>query len=545
LRPRPALANPTELTRRLKNWLAAARRFAPAARASRWEWGLTAALVLGGLLLRSRGFLFGGGALWLDEASWALELMHGRPYDSIRPIAFMKLTHFLASTLSTSETTFRLLPWLAGVATTLLAPWLGARLYKAGAARLLFVAVIALHPAAIDLSKEFKPYSVSLMLHAALLLATLRALGTGRAQDLVVALAIAVAGSGFAQDLTFAFPGVFLVLGWEARKGGTRQLLIVLGGAALVLLSLGAQYAFIWSRIPKTESAYWGNKYGVFYTASDGGSYLRWSLAKFAGFAQFPGWRREWWGTTRTPSPSIVSLQKADALVWSLVGAAGLACLALRRDLRSLLLLALPLLVLWAFNALGFWPFGVFRTNLFVLVYAAAIAAAAFDSGGRARPAWVALLPAAVLVLAPLAAFERHWHATKRAFAREGHMLETLARLQALRRPHHGHAAGREPLLIDDRLCDQFEYYTELHPDAAELRARVDSLFIPTCVRDAARMPDMIAAAASSGDRVWIIVESVLDLDEAIHQAPGPRLQVLLHLKESITRIAAVRVAGR
>lgn len=53
------------------------------------------------------------------------------------------------TTFANTETVLRALPWVAGIATTLAAPWLARRLYRTPAARLLFVAVIALSPFAI------------------------------------------------------------------------------------------------------------------------------------------------------------------------------------------------------------------------------------------------------------------------------------------------------------------------------------------------------------------------------------------------------------
>ena len=76
------------------------------------------------------------------------------------------------------------MPWLASVGALGMAPFLARRFFRAHAARLLFVAVIALHPCATDLAKEFKPYSVSMALHMGLMLLTLRYLESKKASDL-------------------------------------------------------------------------------------------------------------------------------------------------------------------------------------------------------------------------------------------------------------------------------------------------------------------------------------------------------------------------
>src|SRR5690349_558256 len=51
---------------------------------------LIAMLVLLGLLLRARGFLFQQGHFWMDESSWALMLFENNGADdSLRPIGFL------------------------------------------------------------------------------------------------------------------------------------------------------------------------------------------------------------------------------------------------------------------------------------------------------------------------------------------------------------------------------------------------------------------------------------------------------------------------
>ncbi|HWP05063.1 MAG TPA: hypothetical protein VNN72_04945, partial [Polyangiaceae bacterium] len=177
---------------------------------SRWEqarrdpvlYAFTTVLVLLGLFLRVRGYLFQRHGFWLDEAAWAGLLMK-RPLVTllIRPIGFMSLSKVLALWLGPSEVVLRGISWVAGILTLLLAPALSRRLYRAPMARLLFVAVLALHPAAIDLAKEFKPYSASLCGHLVVLFCVLRYLATQRARDLALALVAALVANLFAQDL--------------------------------------------------------------------------------------------------------------------------------------------------------------------------------------------------------------------------------------------------------------------------------------------------------------------------------------------------------
>ena len=198
---------------------------------TRVERVLTTLLVLGGLVLRSRGYWFDTRPLWLDEATWVQVLVDPTFGDSdLRPPGFMAVTGVLAHVFGPSELVVRALAWVAGAVVTLLAPRLARRLFGSAGARLFLVGALALHPGAIDLAKEFKPYSVSLALHLCLVLTSLRYVTTLRGRDLALPLLIAVVGAFFAQDLVFAYPGVFLVLA-GAAWGRRAELGAIVAGA--------------------------------------------------------------------------------------------------------------------------------------------------------------------------------------------------------------------------------------------------------------------------------------------------------------------------
>src|SRR6187399_606790 len=156
---------------------------------------LMALAILAGLVFRARGFLFDASAFWLDECVWAMNLTT-RPLaqNMIRPPGFILVSKALAVTFAPTEMVLRALPWVAGVTATILSPALARRLYASLASRLLFVAIIALNPAAIDFSKEFKPYSIGLLLHFVLILLALRYLETKRGRDLALVLGGAAFG---------------------------------------------------------------------------------------------------------------------------------------------------------------------------------------------------------------------------------------------------------------------------------------------------------------------------------------------------------------
>jgi len=424
------------------------------------------AFVLLGSLLRARGFLFARYSLWLDEASWAIMLMRD-PLETLmlRPIGFMALSKLFAVVFGPWEIVLRFLAWAAGMGVVFLSVPLAQRLYRAPAAQVLFVAILALHAGAIDLAKEFKPYECSLFAHLGLLYLTLLYVESQRGAHLVLALVAAFVSNLFAQDTVMAYPGVFLVLGWDVLTRRRDRVPWVVAGAGAVLLLLLAQYWFLWRNMDAGESAYWGNKYNVFYTPSNPESRARWWVDRYVDLTEFPGLRRRYWDAAWVPATKYEMLRAADDWIWLGVHVVGLGCLLAARRVRLLILLVLPIVTTSAMNYLGHWPFGAFRTNLFMLGYMAAIAGMAVETPPARRWRWAALVPAFVLVVLPLVLFDRWWNARKRALAYDTEMPRVLEELTRLQPPPQ---RGRVDLILSRRTCEPYEFYTELHPETSQ-----------------------------------------------------------------------------
>jgi hypothetical protein len=440
--------------------------------AARATFALTTLLVALGLVLRARGYLFERSAFWLDECSWAMRIFDRPLVQSlIRPIGFLAVSKFLALTFSNTETVLRWLPWASGIAATLLAPLVARELFRRLAARVLFVAVIALSPLAIDFSKEFKPYSVSLALHLGLVLLTLRYALRERRGDLAGALGLAAIGSLFAQDLVLAFPGVFVVLGLTARKRGRAELAATCAVALLVIAGLALQYLLMWQHLPRDHTEFWGKKYNVFHTPHEPAGYVGWSLERFEEMIAMPGIRRTLWSADWLSPLARALLRGLDKLVWAVSFTVGVAVIVWQKRLREGVLLLSPLALLWVFNGAGFWPLGAFRTNVFTIVYSGALAATAFDARSAERSTWRALAPVLALVFLPLALFERSWHEHKRLFTYDSTFPRALDWLAAKEPVSPG--APPELLVLDRRSCDPFRYYTRYNQRVARRVADV------------------------------------------------------------------------
>jgi hypothetical protein len=466
---------------------------------------MTAFCLVLGIWLRARGFLYDVPAMGLDESSWGMMLVDLPLRElSIRPPGFMAVSKVLAHLFGPTETALRTLPWLGGLAVLGLSPFLAKRLFRADAARLLFVAVLATHPGLTDLPKEFKPYALSVALHMALIYFALGYLAERSRRDLAWLLGLSAVGILFTQDLVFAYPGVFAAIGLYAFRNDRRRLAVIAGTALVIVGALALQYFLIWSKLSKGEAEYWGNKYNVFFVPSPDESYGEWLLGRYLRLAISPSYQRTYWNAEWIPGDEWPNLSQVAGDVWFVLHAVGLLVLALRRRFRELVLLALPLAVVVVFNRFGFWPFGLFRTNTFLVPYFTGIAAAALDGNFRRRPVWD-LVPASLLVVIPLFFFERDFPPpTKRAFARTSAYPELLRWLASLEpKPE---SEPRQIVVLTHGTCEPWDFYLKYHPHGKPFRKPIEARFEARCPTDEAALDEVRRAALAPGGRsVWVV----------------------------------------
>lgn len=508
-------------------------------------------LVLVGLWLRCRGVLWDEVALDLDEASWARQLVMKPLRDLlIRPPGYMAITLLLVHVFGAWELVLRSLSWASGLLVLFAAPVLAARILVSPMARLFFVALIALHPAAIDLSKEFKPYAVSLALHFSFVLAAASYGVSGSRRALLAALGLAPVSILFAQDALFAFPGLFLALAWDAyRKRYPRHLIAVVAGAAAALASVLSVYFWIWRRLQVgqggAETAFWADKYGVFFVPGrvEGQTLGGWVLERWFGMAGFPGQRRSIWAHERWQE-QLATLSTVDAWLWVALFVAGVATMVLRRRLRMALLVVLPLLVMTAFNVMGFWPLGVFRSNAFILVYTGVAAAFAIDElGRRTRAATTALAPALAFVILPFVSFETTFHGTKRVFSETSAFPRALR--EALALPEASSGPKPEVLLLDARTCSSFRFYTNNHPGTAPyLPPGFHERFRQQCAdMPPVKLQRLVQEQGKRGRRVWMILGAASSFERYRDEVPpGIRLvhRIPVSIAGSLTNLVLV-----
>ena len=126
---------------------------------SRTLWAAAAVVVVFGVVLRLMGFF--DLQLWLDEASWCKRLVDGH-YGWIRPVGYMWITRQLVLFHNT-EPMLRSLSYVAGIAQLPLLYLLVRRVVAVPAIAVGATFALAIHPIAVAMTKEFKPYALESM----------------------------------------------------------------------------------------------------------------------------------------------------------------------------------------------------------------------------------------------------------------------------------------------------------------------------------------------------------------------------------------------
>jgi len=410
--------------------------------------------------------------LWADEADWAIRAVSGTD-TFIRPVGTMWLTRVLVG-LHNSEVMLRLPSLLAGIA-HLPVLWLVLRRLVRGDVAVLGTLALAVHPVAVAMTKEFKPYALEACLHTLLLLLTLRLLeAPSRARSVVIG-ALAAVSPLLSWSIVFAYPGTFLaglITSWRARRFGDAVVLAI--GAVVTLVVLALLFmARVQSEDRKAD--YWGAKYGVFFTGDGVVNHVVWIVNKTAGLAMQPG------RLDITSSSFAPVLQGASVVLVVL----GVLTLVRRRAWWILVLLTLPLLTTLVFNVARQWPWGVFRTNFYLLPAMILIATIGVDGlltalsrmHHRARPAVVVVMAIVALACVPhwltlLARKNGHNQTGQASVHRAMGLLREIETATPTTATPTMTATTKPVLLLDGHACGLFRYYRDHHAAAmAEHRA--------------------------------------------------------------------------
>ena len=116
----------------------------------------------------------------------------------------------------------------------------------------------------------------------------------------------------------------------------------------------------------------------------------------------------------------------------------------------------------------------------------------------------MAVTPALLLVILPLVAFESTWHANKRVFSESSAFPGALRRL--IRSQGSGFDGPPETVILDNRTCSSWKFYTTLHPGVRRwLPANFERRLDPHCMN---RLSSRAIRELVRADdrRVWLIL---------------------------------------
>ncbi|HSC87979.1 MAG TPA: hypothetical protein VLC09_11935 [Polyangiaceae bacterium] len=429
-------------------------------------------LIVLAALLRTLGYFGGDNGLWNDEANWVLRMAKGQSGGGIRPPAYVWLNKVLIA-WHPSEAALRSSSWIAGLASV---PLFYAVARRAGLDRIttafgLFL--LAIHPWAVAYAKEWKPYGLELTAHLVVAVVTYGYARRPSWKSLLVLAGTCAASVLFAWSVVFQFPGIFLLaVATQYRSRNWKQLGLTGGVALAGAIGIVAMHHDRLGRMLRGglgSSKFWGEKYGVFYLVKgDTLGKLRWQAEQSWNLARFPYEVKAFWDESGHVS-------HAFGIVGGTLALAGIVVLCVRRNGVGLAIWVLPWLMTLVANWLGLWPYGVFRTNVYLLIYPLWLGLYTVSSVGtwlaqRKQVAWYRnewLAPALALVVAlPFVPYDLHYFRYKDVAtnAYSSSLGRSLATIRANTPP-----GQRVQVLLDGYACGTAQYYLKYHPEFKEL----------------------------------------------------------------------------
>jgi hypothetical protein len=466
--------------------------------------GAILALILTGFLARGWGVVPVPLDFWADEAWWATLLGSGEfAQFSFRPVGYMWLSRGLLE-LGNPELWLRV-PSLLAACAALYCLYRSAELSTRTRVAALFVTLIAaFHPKLVIFAKEFKPYAVEVFVFSALTYWTLHCLRLGRGRARLFAAALLFLP--FCYPVVFLYPGIALALAGERvavlRRVSARQWVY----ATLVVVPLLAvAHFYLFETLDSGPNrVQWGDKYDVFPLDTGFLGGIAWYASKTWSLITLPG-----------------ALEAMPAFGRTLFGAGfagGMAVLAAGRRYRELALFISPIVMCAAANFLGYWPYGEFRANLFLipgtlLLTAQAVDWLAVDKRGRWLAYGTLVAAACVTLAAGIESFRTklsmHWAAAPQ-------MTDVLAEID---RRRAGEPGWSDVILADWHSWRPILYYL---PRKASLRdqARLVRGPVGNLAALESQLAEEIARASRElrPTRLWLVVTR-LDAHDAIRDS--------------------------
>ncbi|MGQ0429511.1 MAG: hypothetical protein ACT4UQ_06240, partial [Gammaproteobacteria bacterium] len=468
--------------------------------------GAIALLIAAGCLVRSWGVVPVPLEFWADEAWWATLLATGEfSQFGFRPPGYMWLCRALLG-IGSPELMLRLPSLLAGCA-ALVCLYFCAELSTRTRATVLFVLLVAaFHPKLVVFAKEFKPYSVEVFVFAALTLWTLRTQRAGSVRSRAGLVAAAVVALPFCYPVVFLYPGIALALfGPKLALLGRLSARQWVYGSLLVLTALVLVHLLTYEMLGAGASRLlWGAKYDVFPIGTDLPGAVAWYAQKTWELIALAG--------------ELERMPLAGTALFGAAYATGLAQLVRGKRWNELALFTGPLVMALAANLLGYWPYGAFRANLFLVPGAILIAAQAVDWAASRRWGRHAAYGALALLLLAATAGGLEPYRSKHSVHWTAAPQLTAVVADIARRSRNEGSAWTDVILADWHSWRPLLYYLPRAPELQQ-RARLVAGPVADLAALEARLAGEIdrAVAARRPTRLWLVITR-LDAHAAIRR---------------------------
>jgi hypothetical protein len=323
---------------------------------------LCSAVIFAGILFRSLGITLD---FWGDEA-WLATRLSTEPLHSMfeRPIGYLWLCKQIGD-LTNNNLFYRLPSYLAGIGTIIIIFLAAKSLYKHYLTVLVVLFLVALHPKLIVFAKEFKPYSVEVFIHSGVLYWAWLCIKNGKASStFIVTTTVACL---FSYNLVFLYPGLVLALYSKQLKEKLKITIDFLKNKSEYRFLFVVSFIFfivavvfiidpLFSSVSQRRS-FWGNKYNVFPISLEYWEFAKWYFIKTWELINMAGELRG----------KFSALTQVFSWFFFSTYITGIIILVRKRQYPLLYLLCGTLLCTLLANLLWLWPYGAFRTNIFLI----------------------------------------------------------------------------------------------------------------------------------------------------------------------------------
>jgi len=317
-----------------------------------------------GFFFRLDGYFFPSPSFTGDEAQIARYLSWDdgwrktiKQFGSSRPIGYLAISKFIVDTYNVEET-LRLTSLIPSLFTLVLVYLISRRLFKSGGAVITALLFFSFNPLLVSYAKEFKHYSLEIMIDAGLIYLFLMYLEKNDIRRFICLMIGAYLSIFFSTTVLFLFPGIFLYLIIiYLRDRNYKNIGIIILFTLLILSTILLFYVFLWApSINKFINA-WELKYKGF-NGENGFNYLAWAAIKFRDIIFY---------LFKYPSSNLFVL-KIIVFVFIILGIIT-AMVKFIDFSEQPFIIIFPLITVVVLNIFKIWPLGADRTNLPLLLY--------------------------------------------------------------------------------------------------------------------------------------------------------------------------------